>query len=77
MLMLRNAQRLERVDMHLVRKCLRPVRMIKPGRGRRFARIRAAGKPDREGRERSLVNGLIMDLATSLARTQRAELCRR
>ncbi len=62
------------LDMHLVRKCPCPVWIIKPGNRRRFARVLAAVNPDPIDDDRNLVNSLIMDLATSLARAEQSEL---
>jgi len=61
-------------DMHLLRKCPCPVWLMKKSRRRRFARILAAVDPDPDDRQRDSMNTVIMDLATSLAAKDEAEL---
>jgi len=61
-------------SMHLMRKCPCPVWLIKPGSGSRFGRIFAAvDAPLGEERPREL-DIKIMDLATSLARSNKSNL---
>lgn len=61
-------------DMHLMRKCPCPLWIMKLGRTERYARILAAVDPYSESREAGQLAGLIMDLATSLAVSEGAEL---
>lgn len=61
-------------DMHLLRKCPCPVWLIKPTRKQHFSRILAAVDPDPQETTNKELNALILDLATSLSRTQNSEL---
>jgi len=61
-------------SMHLMRKCPCPVWVMKPGRRRRFMRILAAVAPDAFNQGRDALNATIMDLASSLAEREQAEL---
>ncbi len=61
-------------SLHLMRKCPCPVWVIKPSRRQRFRRILAAVDPDPLDVVRDGVNTKIMELATSLAALEEAEL---
>ena len=66
-------------DMHLLRKCPCPVWMIKPETQEPYRRILAAvdvdgGYPPAELQKRRALNGLVMELAGSLALSEFAEL---
>lgn len=66
-------------DMHLLRKCPCPVWMVKQGSGESYHRIMAAvdvddGYPLEELKTRQALNGMIIELACSLAVTEAAEL---
>lgn len=61
-------------SMHLMRKCPCPVWVMKPTRRKRYARIVAAVDPDSSDEERNLLNVKILELATSLAQTEKSEL---
>jgi universal stress protein E len=61
-------------SLHLMRKCPCPVWVIKPSRRQRFARILAAVDPDPLEVVRDGVNTKIMELASSLAGLEDAEL---
>lgn len=61
-------------DMHLMRKCPCPLWIMKPSATERYARILAAVNPYSESRESAQLAELIMDLATSLAASEGAEL---
>jgi len=61
-------------SMHLMRKCPCPVWVMKPGPRRRSKRILAAVAPDLFNQERDILNTTIMDLASSLAEREQAEL---
>jgi universal stress protein E len=65
-------------EMNLLRKCPCPVWLIKCGRSRSFRRILAAvdvGDSDRPGEEtRHALNCRILEVASALARSERAEL---
>ena len=61
-------------SMHLMRKCPCPVWVMKPGPRRRSMRILAAVAPDAFNQERDTLNTTIMDLASSLAEREQAEL---
>ncbi len=61
-------------SMHLMRKCPCPVWVTKPGQGARYARVLAAVETFSSGEPQDALNTLIMDLATSLARTEDGEL---
>ena len=60
--------------MHLMRKCPCPVWVIKPAHQKKYARIMAAVNPDPIDKKRNALNMKIMELATSLARTEGSEL---
>jgi universal stress protein E len=60
--------------MHLMRKCPCPVWAIKPTSHKRFTRILAAVDPGSPDDEHNALDGLVMDLATSLACLERSEL---
>lgn len=59
---------------HLMRKCPCPVLVLKPGVKRRFRRIMAAIDPEVTGETRDTLNGLILELASSLSAGEEAEL---
>jgi universal stress protein E len=61
-------------SLHLMRKCPCPVWVLKPSRRPRFARILAAVDPDPLDVVRDGVNTKSMELATSLAALEEAEL---
>ncbi len=63
-------------SLHLMRKCPCPVWAFKPTENNRFSRIMAAvdTDPDDMSEEKDALNTKIMDLATSLAQTEQAEL---
>jgi nucleotide-binding universal stress UspA family protein len=78
-LVLKGAERREAVgfastDLHLMRKCPCPVWIMKSSRHRRYARILAAVDPDSADTRKNTLNSLIMDLATSLSRTDGSAL---
>ncbi len=60
--------------MHLLRKCPCPVWLIKPGQGKHYSRIMAAVDLVPPDIEDNNLNNKIMELATSLARTEKSEL---
>ena len=60
--------------MHLLRKCPCPVWLIKPEQGPQFNRIMAAVDVMPPEVEEDNLNNKIMELATSLARTEKSEL---
>ena len=60
--------------MHLLRKCPCPVWAIKPTHEKKYARIMAAVDPDPIDKKRNALNSKIMELATSLARSEGSEL---
>ncbi|ODS35945.1 hypothetical protein BEH94_02575 [Candidatus Altiarchaeales archaeon WOR_SM1_SCG] len=60
--------------MHLMRKCPCPVWAIKPAKHKRFSRILAAVDKYPSGDERNALNDRIMELASSLARSENSEL---
>lgn len=60
--------------MHLLRKCPCPVWLIKPEQGPQFNRIMAAVDVVPPEVEENNLNNKIMELATSLARTEKSEL---
>lgn len=62
------------VDMHLLRKCPCPVWIMKPGEHKKYRSILAAVDPDPAEEEAYELNYKIMDLATSLARTEGSRL---
>jgi len=62
------------VDMHLMRKCPCPVWIMKPGQRYQFERILAAVDPDPSDRERDVLCRIVMDLGTSLAEIDGADL---
>ncbi len=59
-------------SMHLIRECPCPVWVMKPGG--KYSRILAAVAPHVPGERNDALNILIMDLATSLARSDQSEL---
>lgn len=66
-------------DLHLLRKCPSPVWLIKPGMPAKFRRIVAAvdvedGYPDDEIQQRHDLNVQVMQMASSLALSEFAEL---
>lgn len=61
-------------SMHLMRKCPCPVWVVKPGHSGRYQRILAAVDPASFDKQKSTLDIKILDLATSLARRQQAEL---
>jgi nucleotide-binding universal stress UspA family protein len=60
--------------MHLMRKCPCPVWVIKPGQPRRFKRILAAVDLVKDDAQREALANKIMQMSTSLARTNQSEL---
>jgi universal stress protein E len=60
--------------MHLMRKCPCPLWVIRPRRGRKFARILAAVAPAEGAASKEALNDTIMTLATSLARMEKSPL---
>lgn len=62
------------VDMHLMRKCPCPVWIMKPGQRHQFERILAAVDPDPSDRDRDVLCRSVMDLGTSLAEIDGADL---
>ncbi|MBC8373860.1 MAG: universal stress protein [Planctomycetes bacterium] len=61
-------------SLHLMRKCPCPVWVMKPKRGKTYARILAAVDPDSTDEKRNSLNVRIMDLATSLAEMEESQL---
>jgi nucleotide-binding universal stress UspA family protein len=61
-------------DLHLLRKCPCPVWLIKPTKKKKYARILAAVDPDPSEPTNTELNGLILELATSLAMQENSEL---
>ena len=61
-------------SMHLMRKCPCPVWVMKPAPRRQSKRILAAVAPDPFNQQRDALNTTIMDLASSLAEREQAEL---
>ena len=61
-------------DLHLLRKCPRPVWVMKHDSHRRYAKIMAAVDPDPRDDRRDDLNVLVMDLATSLSEREGSEL---
>ncbi len=59
-------------SMHLIRECPCPVWVMKPGG--KYSRILAAVDPHTSGEKNDALDTLIMDLATSLARSDQSEL---
>jgi len=62
------------LSLRLMRKCPCPVWVLNPAKGQRFARILAAVDPDASDVVRDGVNRKVMELATSLALLEEAEL---
>ena len=60
--------------MHLMRKCPCPVWVFKPDQPVRYTRILAAVDPTPHDEERNALNHKILELATSLARSEHSEL---
>lgn len=65
--------RLGTTDKHLLRKCPCPVWIVKPMRKKTYGRILAAIDPD-PGEVNASLNTLILDLSTSLAAREKAEV---
>jgi len=61
-------------DMHLLRKCPCPVWLVKPAKRKTYTSILAAVDPDPSEEENAELNQLILDLASSLAIRENAEL---
>lgn len=61
-------------DMHLMRKCPSAVWIMKPGLAAHHNRILAAVDPQPDNEAENELNLRVMDLATSLARTEQSEL---
>ena len=61
-------------DLHLLRKCPCPVWVMKKGPQPSYARILAAVDPDPVDPQRSALDRLILDLATSLSEMDESEL---
>jgi nucleotide-binding universal stress UspA family protein len=61
-------------DWHLLRKCPCPVWIVKASNKKKYARIVAAIDPDPAEVANAELNGMILDLATSLARAEGSEL---
>ena len=61
-------------DLHLLRKCPSPVWIMKKGQDERTARVLATVDPDPTDEQRNAINGLVMELATSLSEIDRSEL---
>lgn len=59
---------------HLMRKCPCPVWVMKPGRLRRYASVLAAVNPALSDADHNSLNVKIMQLATSLARSEGSQL---
>lgn len=62
------------ISLHLMRKCPCPVWVIKPTRTKRFPQILAAVDPDPEDTTNNSLNATILQLASSLAAHDEAEL---
>jgi|GEM_PF-203119 len=60
--------------MHLIRKCPSPVWAIKPGKKTKFERILAAVGPSNSDNKGKELNTKIMELATSIAKSEKGEL---
>ena len=61
-------------DLHLLRKCPCPVWIMKKGMAPGYARVLAAVDPDPVDEEKSALDRLILDLATSLSKMDDSEL---
>ncbi len=61
-------------SLHLMRKCPCPVWVMKPTKRRQFLRVMAAVDPDPVENSRDTLNALILQLASSLAEQDGAEL---
>ncbi len=61
-------------SLHLMRKCPCPTWILKPGRIKGYKKILAAVDPGEQDPVRENLNGTIMELATSLAEIEQAEL---
>lgn len=61
-------------DLHILRKCPCPVWMMKQGSQPKYARVLAAVDPDPMDEQRSALDSLVMDLATSLSAAEGSEL---
>jgi len=62
------------LDLHLLRKCPVPVWILKPDERARPGRVVAAVDPDTVDPEHERLNGVILDLAASVARQDGGEL---
>jgi universal stress protein E len=60
--------------MHLMRKCPCPVWVVLPSKRKRYARIMAAVDPDSLDEVRNTLNARIVELAISLAQSEKSEL---
>jgi len=61
-------------DLHLLRKCPRPVWIVKPTKRKKYARVLAAVDPDPGVEAHEELNRHILELATSLAIQEHSEL---
>jgi len=61
-------------SIRLMRKCPSPVLVLKPARKKHFKRILAAIDPEVVGNTRDTLNGMILELASSLSAREGAEL---
>jgi len=61
-------------NMHLMRKCPCPVWVIKPGRRKRYSNILAAVDVSSSQREQGQLNIKILELSSSLAKSERGKL---
>ncbi|NIA69766.1 universal stress protein [Pelagibius litoralis] len=61
-------------DLHILRKCPCPVWIMKKSSQTQYARILAAVDPEPMDEQRSALDALVMDLATSLSAAERSEL---
>ena len=59
---------------HLMRKCPSPVWIVKPGQSAKYARILACIDPKPNGKPAHKLDKMILDLSTSLAEANSAEL---
>lgn len=63
-----------RTTMHLMRKCPCPVWVIKPAPPVQYNRILAAVDPDPSDEEKSALNEKILELSSSLTRTEKSKI---
>lgn len=68
------AQLFGSTDLHLLRKCPCPVWIIKPGQRKQYSRILAAVDVDRGESQQAMLNRLVLELVSSLARLEGSEL---